>query len=156
MPPFWGMYEIQEGPDQQSPVLQNIIPSPALSPPPAAALTHVGWRGTLGNRPQPSLAPSDYRASLKAATKLRNKAFRETRNCTRSQKQKELVNPDSPSVRNFPKHLCPALKQAGLTHTWDDKNTDPVTPWERLFKVMGLLRYGSFSGLSMDNSQGTD
>lgn len=87
---------------------------PLLAPshPPAAVVAHVGWHSTLGKRPQPSLAPSDYRARLKAATKLRNKAFCETRNHRRSRKQQELRNPRSPLVRHSSKHLCPPLKQA--------------------------------------------
>lgn len=47
---------------------------------------------------------------------LRNKAFCETRNHTRSQKQQELVNPKSPSVRNFPKHLYPVWNRRQARH----------------------------------------
>lgn len=75
----------------------------------------------------------------------RNKGFCETRNRTRSQKQQELLSPESPSVRNFPKHLCPAETTAGLTHTWDDRTQIQRPHWKDhsrswVFKIVGPFR----------------
>lgn len=72
------------------------------------------WAATVSEQEtdgSPPWCPVITGPGCRQPREARHKGSCETRTRTRSQKQQGLVNPKSPSVRNFPKHLCPAPKQ---------------------------------------------
>lgn len=78
----------------------------------------------------------------------RKKAFCETRHRARSQRQP--VGPESPSGRNFPKHLCPVQHDGGLDTYLGRLERRAGHPAGKTTRGPGPSRLGSPPGFPVD------
>lgn len=125
----------------------------ALGTPPRRGDTGLTqYLRTARDRRQPSLAPVITGQGQKGSKERENKGFCETRNRTRSRRQRKLVNPQSPSGRNFPKHLCPAPKQC-RPDTYLRRRGRPSHPSRKTVQGHRCFRPGWLSAYLWHNIQ---
>lgn len=111
----WGKCEIQ-----MQAVIRNRVHFCTAAPSPLPPRRHTRadtvCACTPGSRPQPSLAPGDYRARLGAAARTQKESLLWNQTPCKVAETARACRSRKPAGRNFPKHLCPAPARRRAGH----------------------------------------